>query len=348
MSTTGRYEARCRLLLRTYPRSWRAHREQEILGVLMAMQEQHDEDPRASHAPAHRPSWGVHLDLLTGGLQTRWERLFSFLPAVVRDRIAMLGLVLGAAVCTVILAFGEIAWPWRTAPVITLTDGSSSSYVAPLIQTAGPVVYGLWVLALLLTLAGRAQLGRWLLAGAAAGAVLLSIVRVIPHPPVYVLAPLALAAGLSTIGRLPTARTTRGWMAVGYVALTGALAATQVSQADTSTIWNPFQGFYRPGYADQGMHSLSVAVLALSAVCVVAATIASLTGRRWFVAVLVTALPYLYLTLLSFSGVDRHQMLSTAAELTTVLLVGTALVVAGAKWARRDASRPADHQEPLS
>jgi hypothetical protein len=146
VSTTGSYEARCRLLLRAYPRSWRAHREQEILGVLLAMHDQQDEHPARSgaHPSTHRPSWGVHLDLLTGGLETRWERTFSFLPALVRDRIAMLGLVLGAAVSTVIVAFGEIAWPWRDIPSATLADGSTYAYTAPLLQTAGPAVYGLW------------------------------------------------------------------------------------------------------------------------------------------------------------------------------------------------------------
>lgn len=337
------YETRCRRLLRAYPRSWRAHREEELLGVLLGLRD--DETPEGVRPGSPRPSRSLQVDLLTGGLETRWDQFWSLLSSPVRDRIATMSAVLGAAVCLLLIVYGEVRWPGmaRLSASDLVLYGYPPDYTFPVLQTAGVGVYGLWLLAFGVALAGRVRLARWLLAATAVVAVLLAAVRVVPHPPVYALGPLVLAALVGTCGRTPAGRRARGWMAVAFIAVTGALALTQVGDGGYPLhVWDPVDYFYRHGAGLDGMRSLSVGVTVLTAVAAVVAAIASARGRRWFLAVALTALPYLYLLVFSASGgLMVSQTLPNAAALTAVPL----LLLAGAAWGRR-VSRTAASASP--
>ncbi|WP_432537935.1 hypothetical protein [Kineococcus arenarius] len=313
----SRYEARCRALLRAYPHSWRREREAEILGVLLAMQNDDGGSTGTSPGGSRRqtPSWGVQADLIAGGVQARWERGWSFLPASIRDRVAVLATVLGAAACTVIVVFGEVAWPW-------LYPVAGDSLAPPLVQSPLIVVYGWWLLALISVLAGRATLARGFLAAAAVTSVILSATVFI-----FTAAPLAVAAALATIGRLPTGRSVRGWMAAAYILLTGALMLTQrTDDYGMSLQWSPAGALYQMG-PGSALQDLSVGVVG---VALVTGLLALAFRRSWVPAIVVTVVPYLYLGYFArYGGVQNGLVVSMLPVLLTAVVL---LAVAGAVW----------------
>ncbi|RYF08886.1 MAG: hypothetical protein EOO40_07645 [Deltaproteobacteria bacterium] len=272
-----------------------------------------------------RPSWALRLDLLSGGMQTRWEQLWSFLPATTRDRIAVLSTVLGAALCTVLAAFGEGAWPWFSTAGTEITSGRLSTWPQP--QTTGIVFFTVWLIALAVALAGRARAARWLLAATALSAVPLSLLWMAPRPPLDVLGPLALAAVLSTLGHLPTTRSARGWITVAYVATTGVLTLTQIRALIGSPQPDQVFRFYHGG----GLRSLSFGVLLLGAVALIVAVV--FIRRRWVLAAAFSVLPYVYLYDFTFNGYrSLGQVLVNAVGVTLgalVLLLGPALIRRG-------------------
>ncbi|MFB9377794.1 hypothetical protein ACFFKU_10990 [Kineococcus gynurae] len=279
----------------------------------------------ASTGPGRLPPRTLQLNLVTQGLATRWESMFAVLPTGVRDRIAYLSVLLGAVVSTVALVFGEIAWPGRAMPSFGGPDTSGP----PLLQTAGILPYGAWILALVAVVAGRARWGRLLSAAAAGTMIVLAVARVVPHPPVFVLAPLSVAAILSTIGHPSRRPGPRGWLVFGWVLLVGLLGGMQALNSSSASL-DPTTYFYR----SDGLTLLVSQLLLLIAVACLVAVGAAFTGSSWLLALVVSAYPYAALLALSTAVGDLPQALLVVSGLIGIPL----LVLLGLTLGRRSAS----------
>jgi len=140
-------ERRYRTALDLYPRSWRDANSGAMLATLL------DE---AEAEGRTRPGFAQLLNIYAFALL---ERARSVVPASVRDRAAALAWGIGAALATVMFVGTEWA-PWSTG-----RPSPEAGVIAfgPFVSAAA-VILGLWMLAFVVALAGRARPARWLLA----------------------------------------------------------------------------------------------------------------------------------------------------------------------------------------
>ena len=138
---------RFRLLLRAYPRSWRANgRDEELLGVLL---------DSLTAAGRTTPSLADAANIIANGLATRIRFLDFVLPEPVRRHIAQFGLAAGTGASAFLLTGGEIrigGWSNGYSPGV-LDDWLPPTF-GPFL-TLGVIIYALWFLAFAFFLVGR-------------------------------------------------------------------------------------------------------------------------------------------------------------------------------------------------
>ena len=105
-ASEGRLERRYRRLLRCYPRSWREHREEEVISLLMEQA-----------AAEQRSTVGVRtaIDLIGHGIEARLDTALRWLPWRLREQIATAALVVVAGLSLLMLVGEIIAAHIRTA-----------------------------------------------------------------------------------------------------------------------------------------------------------------------------------------------------------------------------------------
>jgi hypothetical protein len=101
-----RLERRYRRLLRCYPRSWREHREEEVIGLLM---EQAIAEQRSTVGAR------TAIDLIGHGIEARLDTALGWLPWRLREQIATAALVVVAGLSLLMLVGEIIAAYIRTA-----------------------------------------------------------------------------------------------------------------------------------------------------------------------------------------------------------------------------------------
>lgn len=213
---------RCRLLLRAYPRSWRANgRDAELLGVL------HDSLAATGRTT---PSLADSTNIVVNGLATRARFIDFVLPELVRRHIAELGLGAGAAASLFLLTGGEVrigGWSNGFSPG-TLDDWLPPTF-GPFL-TLGVVIYALWFLAFGFFVAGKARRCRDAAATACVLSIAMPTIATLTHhqrPPGGVLVTLAvLALGVAALPTwTPISRISKIGVSVGALLLAAGLVA---------------------------------------------------------------------------------------------------------------------------
>ena len=97
-ASVARLERQYRRLLRCYPRSWRQHREEEVVSLLLEQA-----------AAEQRSTVGVRaaIDLIGHGIEARIDTALRWLPWRLREQVAMAALVVAAGLSLIMLV-GEI------------------------------------------------------------------------------------------------------------------------------------------------------------------------------------------------------------------------------------------------
>ena len=149
-------ERRYRAALDLYPRSWRDANGNAMLATLL------DE---AEVEGRNRPGLAQLLNISVFALL---ERARSAVPASVRDRAAALAWGMGTALAIVMFVGTEWA-PWSTGRP---SPEAEVTAFGPFVSAAA-VILGLWILAFVVALAGRARPARWLLAATLPASVVL-------------------------------------------------------------------------------------------------------------------------------------------------------------------------------
>jgi hypothetical protein len=200
-STTQRrsLEQTYRDTLRWYPKSWRRRNEDAVLGTLLDVA---DEDNRST------PGKGELANLRANALAIRLGPL-GRIPAPVRDRVVALLFGLGFGIAIVALA----------APPLVNATLRPNVATAP-ISTSTPFFYGVWVLALVASVAGW----KWAARGLVVLAILVSLVlkvlemaQVLGYngsPTTTTLILMGVLALVTFIGDPFSTRTGRRWIAV--------------------------------------------------------------------------------------------------------------------------------------
>jgi len=134
---SGALEARYRAALRWYPRSWRAENADAIVGTML---DQAEAQGRSTPLP------GELCNLASSGASRRLER---FAPRAVRDRLALIALLMGTALSLLSTVLAEWA-PFVTRETILFDDGSffipAAAGFGPFLS-AGVLIYFAWILA---------------------------------------------------------------------------------------------------------------------------------------------------------------------------------------------------------
>lgn len=323
----GGAEATYRRLLRAYPRSWRVHRQEEVVDVLMQGAEQ-SRDGRVGVLEA--------AGLLAGGLEERLERVLQLVPLRVRERVAALAIASGAALAVVLLLFAELPLPGRTQMAPYPVTGWGPVMTLGVLPCLG------WVLALVLVGVHRLREARWaalITMVVTAAVVPLAQASGLPRPPLFLLGVqvvLAALAGTARVSWSPAAR--RGVVTTALV-LTVVLSATQLARP--SLAQDPRLSFYR-GW---GLPQVGTAGAVLAVVAVVVAIALAWQGRRWLVPAVTVAMPWIYLGLFS-TAVTAPDALTGAAVVTSAVLAAGAAAALGRRTAT---SRPpqSNSTEPL-
>lgn len=139
------------VLLRAYPRRWRAERGDELLAVLL---------DGAEARGATRPSMGEVIDLVGHGLAAR---VGVALDVRTRERTAALALASLTALAMLTFTFGEW-WPWSAVDGFA-PDSPAFEHpgaVGPFFTLGGPVLLAV-LLPAFLVLVGQPQWGRRML-----------------------------------------------------------------------------------------------------------------------------------------------------------------------------------------
>jgi hypothetical protein len=262
-----------RLALRAYPRRWREHRTDEVLGVLM---QSHDNEAAGRAAVAARAA-----SLAAHGLLARAGAAGAGLGEEAKQATALVALASLAAVALSCLLFGEL-WPWhRDAALPAGTPASSyEGTVGPFFTVGGPLMLAVLVV-VALALAGRARAARRLLA------VLLPLFVLVPavagaaganRPAAWAVAALVIFGFLAGIA--PVRRP--GWLLAATCALAAACVYPVAHGLAYASDPRPF--FY---YAPVGTAASVVVVLVAVATVVAllrsrtAAVPAALIGAAW-------------------------------------------------------------------
>ncbi len=291
LGAVGGLEGAYRMLLQAYPASWRAHREDEVLSVLMM---------DAEHGGRRRPGIGESVNLVLHGLGARLDALLSPMPHRVRDRVALLALICGAAVSVVSLTFGELRLPGLTYPGLRQPWHSPAPFFS-----AGVAVYVCWIASALLHLTGRPRAGRGAVQAAGLLTVSLPVLQRAGNmvaPPLYWL---TFLTGLTLLtvqgdpgadGSSRRARTVALLLFTVVVSQIAAplpwLLATLRGDVGLLTGEDPRNAFYR---GSGGLSAVSQESVTMVAVALIVALVVSRRHPGWDRAVTVTALPWLYL-----------------------------------------------------
>jgi len=334
VSGAGSLEERYRRLLRAYPASWRARREEEVLAVLL--------DDAQAHGRS-RPTAREVLDLAGAGLAARVDPVLGLVGERTRRRIATLATVSGVALSVPALLQAEL--PSRVTRL--------PSVAVPWLPTSGwwpspaLAVYLGWLVGAAVILAGRPSAGRtWLAASTALAAVtpwLDAPVRAwlspgsltsraaqpfFGPPPRYFLGVLVCLGVLACSATARTDAPTRWRTALGTGLLTAVVFFAPWTNGPDASFWTRFSGppfvFYRSG--GYGLSAIALEVPWLLAAAVVTALLVGLRRPGWIAPVLVVCIPWTYLA--AFGGLGSSARVGFPFALLLTGVVGTLIAAA--------------------
>jgi len=295
-------EGRYRAALRWYPRAWRDENADAIVGTML---DQAEADGRAA------PARGELRNLAASGVSQRFER---FAPRVVRDRVALIALALGASAS--LLSFVLTEWaPYAPRQTVHFADGGF--YLPPLPQfgpffSGAVILYVMWLLALVAVIARQRVISTVLLALTLPYSVVLYLFR----PEAWAqqqpqAGALVILAGLALLVMLGDARSPLPLAKLCAVLLGG--VAIALLGLLTGGVYS-YQGRVFGGAVFTFFEPRSVLV-ALLAIAVYA-----FTQRRftWTAALLLSALPWLLLSALYL--VPVVMVAAAAGSLFTLVL----------------------------
>jgi hypothetical protein len=271
-------EKRFERALRWYPRSWREQNQDAVLATLLDVAEAEGRD-----APRHSEI----VNLALNGLSARAG---IALPAAVRDPAASFALATGAAFALVMFV-GELRGPWRGG---SQEFAYSAGDTFGVFDNTGVIVYGLWLIAFVLTIARRTGLVRAALGLAMLASVVLTILRFILWRSEWVgpnttTAAFLFVLGLVAVAGRPRSRRALGLQAPAILLVLSALWAVNWSsyrgaRADTFFWWRPASDY------TVGVTLVLVLLLALGLAGLRRPTLAgilALSAAPWFVEFLV-------------------------------------------------------------
>ena len=144
-ASKARLERQYRRLLRCFPRSWRQHREEEVISLLMEQA-----------AAEQRSTVGVRaaVDLIGHGIEARIDTALRWLPWRLREQVAMAALVVAAGLSLVMLV-GEVVGAHYRPPADEISNYGLYFISGPFL-TIGVGMYFGYMTAALLCVVGRA------------------------------------------------------------------------------------------------------------------------------------------------------------------------------------------------
>ena len=274
-----RLERGYRRLLRCYPRSWREHREEELVGLLMEQA-----------AAAKQSTVGVRtaIDLIGHGLEARLDTSLRSLPWRLREQIATAALVVVASLSLLLLVGEIIAAHVRTASgeVVNYSYFPSGPFLS-----VGVGMYFGYIAAALICVAGRPGLTRLLVLLATAYAATCVPWEVwsggFPGPRLLVLVPIFMLGVLASLATIRTARSPARRL-IGYGA--GFVASVGIAFLVTK----PFVGWSLETVTTSGNVAFMALATAVPFICAAALAYAAFTAVRrpgWLTATVVTIFP---------------------------------------------------------
>ena len=277
--SADRLERRYRRLLRWYPRSWREHREEEVVNLLIE---------QAAAEQRSRVEVRTAVDLIGHGLEARLDAALSWLPWRLREQVATVALVAAAGLSLLLLVGEIVAAHVRTASGEVL---NYSYLTAGPILSIGVCMYLGFLSAAVLCVARHPGLTRLLALSATAHAIACMVgeiwFRGFPGPRLLVLVPLFTLGVLASLATIRTTRSSARRLA-GY----GATSVVGVGAAFLAT--KPLVGWSFGTVTTSGNVALMALATALPFVCVAALVYAGSTVRRrpgWLTATAITIFP---------------------------------------------------------
>lgn len=290
----SRLERRYRRLLRCYPKFWRRHHEDEMVGVLL---------DQAEAAGQSTVSVSAALDLIGHGLEERLEAGLRWLPHRLREQVAVVALV-AAAGLSLVMVVGEMIGAYFLS--VDPSAGGGYYFESGPFLTIGVGMYLAYLTAMLLVLWGHGGLARALLLAAVGYAVWMRWQVFSPGYPAPRLMALVLFAGLGLLATLTTLRPGRraarrmvGWGAglVGAV-LVGLLLSRPVLGWSVGTM------------ATSGNVAFAALAVVLPVVGGAAVLTSALFSHRlpgWPTAIAIAALPVVLFCTLVSQSVNQAQ-----------------------------------------
>lgn len=223
--------------LRAYPRSWRAERRDEVLGVLM---------DSAADRQAVRPRAVEVANLIVHGMAARVATLTRPVGDGVRAVVARTALCSLTVLSLLLVAFGEV-WPWKGAGAVQAPSSWFDGTVGPFFTVGGPS------LTLLLVACSCAYLGRTRIVTAVvpacAAVLVVSAVAAsflgLNRPAVWAVFGVTVLAGLTRVGDL---RMSPRWV-VGTAAVALASSGAMWGRLAFASDPRPFFYYQRLGDA---------------------------------------------------------------------------------------------------
>lgn len=321
---TSRLQRSYRRLLHCYPRSWRRHHEDEMVGVLL---DQAEATGRSTVPVA------TALDLVGHGLEERLEVGLRWLPLRVREQTALVALVAGAGLSLVLLVGEMIGAHYRMPP--ESVEHYGASFISGPFLTIGVGLYLAFMTAALLVVRGHGGPARLLLLAAVGYAWWMHrefFAGGYPAPRVMVL---VLFAGLGLLAALATLRLDRrarrrtlSWGAgfVGAV-LVGLLISRPVLEGSVGTM------------ATSGNVAFAALAVVLPVVGGASVLTAALLTRRhpgWPSAIAIAAFPVVFFCTLVSQSVNRAQADGRALFPLYYLLVVVAVALVHRRGRRQE------------
>ena len=277
-----RLERGYRRLLRCYPRSWRQHREEEVVSLLM---EQAAAEQRSTIGPR------AAVDLIGHGLEARLDTALRWLPWRLREQFAMTALVVAAGLSLVMLV-GEIIGAHYRPPA---NENYGPYFISGPFLTIGVGMYVGYLTAALLCLGGRAGLTRLLVLLTTAYAALMPSEIVFggyPRPRLLIVVPFVMLGVLGSLATIrPTSSSAR--RLVGYGAAFVGLVGVGV------LVTKPVLDWSMGTITTSGNVAFMALATVLPFICAAALVYASLTAARrsgWLTATAVTIFPLVVFT----------------------------------------------------
>jgi hypothetical protein len=295
-------EQQYRAVLRWYPRTWRDENADVVVGTLLDVAEDDGHD---------RARISEMANLAINGLLARMRMLPAIVPSAVRDRTATGALAAGAAISLTAMMQLESS-PHRHAHVFSGDIATFGPFASPAI-----LVYVVWLVALLASVAGFTLTSRWLTALTIPVAVTTRIVadatEMLLRPTWTFYALLLVLAILATLGNPASGRAGIRWLLLWFVPLTGVFLLPQL----TSHV-----AFQDPLWLDVPTWlSWSPLIAFLAAV-----TFRLFGHSSWSVAVLILGLPF---TAASLSGMGNRAFHEVAeiALLIAIAIIGALILL---------------------